>query len=424
MLIKKSPIALFIAFLLIAQLACNAQTNSETPDPFATLNGLYTASAQTMAADSTQSGFTVTPGLPLPTATPTTTAAASVSATNTPISTAPVPVSKCDAAQFLGDVTYPDGSLISRSNSFVKIWRIKNIGTCTWTTSYAVVFTGGDQLGGPSSVALAGRVNPGEYIEIPVTFVSPNKDGSYRGYWKLRNAAGALFGLGADADTAFWVDIKVNGPGYIAYDFVANFCGAGWENGSGALPCPGAEGDLNGTVFKLNKPVFENGVKQNDPGLFMLPEDKRNGIISGQYPALAVQDGDHLLTTIGCQDGSSKCDVMFRIDYKINGDVKTLGSWHEVYEGKVFPIDINLSSLAGKNVKFIFVVSANGGNNMDNAIWLFPRIVRQGAPPPTVTPGNTSTPTPTTTSTATLTPTVTFTPTVTATNTPTSTATP
>ncbi len=416
MLSKKSTFILSITFILIAQLACNIQADSATPDTFATLNGLYTASAQTLEAAGTQSGFTATPGLPLPTAT----LEGSVPATNTPIPQAPIPSSRCDAAQFLADVTYPDDSLIGRSKTFVKIWRIKNIGTCTWTPSYALVFNGGDSLNGPATVNLAGNVNPGEYIEIPVTFTAPNKDGDYRGYWKLRNASGVLFGIGTQADTAIWVDIKVAGPGFVAYSFAQNYCSAEWSNNGGLLPCPGTDGDTDGFVIKLNAPVMENGTKEDEPGLLTSPQDKNNGVISGQYPAFTVQAGDRFRTIVNCQHNSKKCDVIFRLDYKNNGQVKTLASWHEVYEGNFYSIDLDLSSLAGETVKFILVVSANGANNNDNALWLNPHITRQGVPPPT----STSTRTPTATATVTSTPTATMTFTATPTNTATPTETP
>jgi hypothetical protein len=416
MLSKKFTIFLSIVIVLIAQLACNVPGNSATPDTFATLNGLYTASAQTIEAVGTQTGFTVTPGLPLPTATIGVTL---LPATNTAISGGPAPVSRCDAAQFLGDVTYPDGSLVPRNNTFVKIWRIKNIGTCSWTTSYSLVFTSGDPMSGPSAVSIAGTVNPGQYIDIPVTFTAPNKDGNYRGYWKLRNATGVLFGIGTQADTAFWVDIKVTGPSFVAYDFVGNYCSAEWANGKTSLACPGNEDDPKGFVLKLNAPKMENGDKKDEPGLLTYPQDKNNGVISGQYPAFTVQAGDRFRALVNCQYKATKCDVIFRLEYRNNGQVKTLGSWHEAYEGNYYPIDLDLSSLAGETVKFILVVSANGGNNNDYALWLNPHIVRQGNQPPTQTPSITPTFTFTPSATATLTPTATSTETATPTSTPT-----
>jgi len=64
-------------------------------------------------------------------------------------------------------------------------------------------------------------------------------------------------------------------------------------------------------------------------------------------------------------------------------------------------------------------VNANGGHNEDYAIWLNPRIVRVGNPPPSMTASRTPTITLTPTSTFTTTSTFTLTPTETPTETPT-----
>ena len=53
----------------------------------------------------------------------------------------------CDWAQFIADVTVPDGTTYTPGATFQKTWRLKNIGTCTWTTSYALIFDSGNQLG-------------------------------------------------------------------------------------------------------------------------------------------------------------------------------------------------------------------------------------------------------------------------------------
>lgn len=426
---KLSPPILAFIVLWIASLACNLPANSETPSSFATMDGLYTASALTVEAISSQTGMTTTPGLPLPTVT----IAGSATATNPPSTGSPAAGSRCDAAQFLADVTYPDGSILPRNTTFVKIWRIRNIGTCTWTTSYALVFSGGDALNGPSSVGMPGSVAPGQYIEIPVTLSSPNNDGNFTGYWKLRNASGVPFGIGAQADTAFWVKIRVTGPSYVVYNFADNYCKAEWSNGNTSLPCPGSDGDANGYVIRLNAPKMENGTTEDEPGLLTVPQDKNNGFITGEFPSITVQSGDRFRTIVNCQRDATKCNVIFRLDYKDNGQIRTFASWAEVYEGKYYPIDLDLSSLAGRTLKFILTVSANGGNSQDYAIWLNPHIVRQGNAPtstntlsPTITftPSITLTPTVTFTPTSTFTPTATFTPSATSTETPTSTPTP
>lgn len=417
---KKSPILLFIVFAIVTQLSCNLAANSATPDTFATLNGLYTASALTLAVGAPPASFTVTPGLPLPTAN-----GLPASATILPLSQTPAPALRCDAVQFLSDVTYPDGSFIPRGASFVKIWRIKNIGVCAWTPSYALVFWGGDAMSAPSVVALTKTVYPGESIDLAVTLRAPDHKGNYRGYWKLQNASGILFGFGAQADTAFWADIKVSGAEYAAYSFADSYCEASWQNNASALACPGAEGQSGGFVLKLNAPVMEDGFTEDEPGLLTVPQDVENGTISGQYPAIAIQSGDRFRTIINCQYQSKKCDVVFRLDYKNNGQIQTLAAWHEIYEGKYYPVDLDLSALAGETVKLILVVSANGAQKGDRALWLNPHILRQGTPPPTATPTLTFTLTPTATATPTFTaavtetPTAILTPTATLTHTPT-----
>ena len=61
----------------------------------------------------------------------------------------PVPAVRaaiCDHAQFVSDLTVPDGSSFAPGAAFTKTWRLMNIGTCTWKTSYKIVWAGGDRL--------------------------------------------------------------------------------------------------------------------------------------------------------------------------------------------------------------------------------------------------------------------------------------
>src|SRR5512143_426233 len=53
----------------------------------------------------------------------------------------------CDWAQFVADVTIPDGTQIQPGATFTKTWRLKNIGYCTWTTAYSMVYDSGTQMG-------------------------------------------------------------------------------------------------------------------------------------------------------------------------------------------------------------------------------------------------------------------------------------
>ncbi|HJR82217.1 MAG TPA: NBR1-Ig-like domain-containing protein [Anaerolineales bacterium] len=413
--ITRSKKIIFLMFTLVFILACS-QFAAPTSQPAATLDALYTSAAQTLEAMSSQtvSTLTVQPSstgvLSIPSATPV------VFSTFTQVPPLQ-PVTRCDSAAFVSDVTYPDGSAVSRGSSFTKTWRIKNTGTCTWSTSYAIVFVSGDKLGAPDAVSLPGSVAPGQSIDVSVNLTAPNTEGRYRGNWKLRNATGGLFGLGASGDSNFYVDINVSGFVVTAYDFVANFCDARWRNDSKDLPCPGSEGDNRGFVLKFNAPEMEDG-NVRGPGLITYPERSNTGFIKGQYPGIDIQSGDRFQALIGCAYTANDCNLIFRLEYQIgNGNIGSLGQWQEVYEGRSYPVNIDLSALRGERVKFILTIFTNGSSHEDFALWVNPRITRLSSQPATATFTSTTVP-PTSTATATATPSPTGTATETATSTP------
>lgn len=293
--------------------------------------------------------------------------------------------STCDWAQFIADVTVPDGTSFTPGTTFKKTWRLKNIGTCTWTTSYALVFDTGDKMGGPSSVNLPSNVTPGQTVDISINLTAPASGGHYIGYWKFKNASGVLFGIGSTANKSWWVEINVtSGSGYgVAYDFSANYCSASWYSIQGSLPCPGTDGDSRGFVLKVDKPQLENGTFDTGSGLITMPQNAYNGDIHGAFPAFRVQSGDKFQSIVNCAYGATSCYVTFRLDYQIgNGPINTLWTFREKYEGLYYRANVDLSSLAGQDVKFILTVLATGSAAGDRALWSNPAIMRLGAPPP------------------------------------------
>ena len=176
----------------------------------------------------------------------------------------------CDWAQFVTDVTVPDGTKYEPGTAFKKTWRLKNVGTCTWTTSYSLVFDSGEKMGAPASINFPASVAPGQTVDLTVDMTAPTASGSYRGYWKFKNASGTLFGIGVTANKSWWVDIRVTSTaptGSIVYDFTASAKDATWSSGAGGLSFPGTEGDAKGFAIKKDKPKFESGVEQTTPGL-------------------------------------------------------------------------------------------------------------------------------------------------------------
>jgi len=129
--------------------------------------------------------------------------------TPTPEPTPTPDLEPCNAIKFVADVTIPDGKTFAPNADFTKIWRLKNVGRCTWNSSYDLIFIDGDQMDAIKVVALPTRVKPGDSVDVSVAMTSPGEAGEYIGLWMLRSADGELFGLGDAANKAFWVSIRV-----------------------------------------------------------------------------------------------------------------------------------------------------------------------------------------------------------------------
>ena len=155
--------------------ACNMPSPTESMDEavqhaMETLQAQATQDAfQTMVAQSTQ---TATPLAPTATASqPVVPTNTPIPPTNTPIPTVvvtvvpptatsvpptatrippPPPPLPCNWVEFVKDVTIPDGTKITGGTSFTKTWRLRNAGSCTWTTEYDLAFVKGDQMSAPN----------------------------------------------------------------------------------------------------------------------------------------------------------------------------------------------------------------------------------------------------------------------------------
>ncbi len=187
---------LFTLFILVTILlgACNLPRGESEED------ASNTAAAQTVQAFLTTTvGPAVTPTLTLTPIFPGPATSTTIPVTIPPAATA---TSNCNVMQFVADVTIPDGTVVTPNQTFTKTWRVKNVGTCTWGTSYAIVFANGNSMNGPSSQALTGNVGPGQTLDISINLTAPGTPGDYTGYWKLRDSSGVLF-------SSFYVQVKV-----------------------------------------------------------------------------------------------------------------------------------------------------------------------------------------------------------------------
>ncbi|MEX2143633.1 MAG: NBR1-Ig-like domain-containing protein [Anaerolineales bacterium] len=201
---QKGIFFLLTAAVLAVLSACNLPGGSSADQ-------VQTAAAETVSVNLTQSALLT------PSATNTTEPTATLDATSTPaVSNTPAATATaggggggtggCDAAQFVADVTVPDGEEQFPDTEFIKTWRLRNAGTCSWSPSYAVVFVSGNAMGGPASQNLTDTVAPGTTVDISLTLKAPHEEGDYTGYFALRNASNQSFG-------SFYVQIKVTSGG-------------------------------------------------------------------------------------------------------------------------------------------------------------------------------------------------------------------
>ena len=135
--------------------------------------------------------------------TPTETAAA-VEATLEPVGTNPAGCT--NLADFVADVTVQDNDKFNPGQSFVKTWRLKNSGTCTWFSNYSLNYAQGEQMGAPASTPLT-TTAPGQTVDISVNMTAPTQAGTFTGYYGLQDNAGQ--GFKVSGNHYIWLTIKV-----------------------------------------------------------------------------------------------------------------------------------------------------------------------------------------------------------------------
>ena len=131
--------------------------------------------------------------------------------TPAPVDEGAVAIGCTDAMAFMGDLNLDDNNMqnppvMSPGQAFRKGWRVKNIGTCTWTNGYSLNYVTGNvsaaQMGG-TTVPVRGQVLPGQSYDFWVDLVAPTFPGTYQAFWEMRNDLAEPFGQ------RVWVGISV-----------------------------------------------------------------------------------------------------------------------------------------------------------------------------------------------------------------------
>ncbi|HEX2980108.1 MAG TPA: NBR1-Ig-like domain-containing protein [Anaerolineaceae bacterium] len=207
-----TKIALLIpSVLLVTSLAaCNLQTAIDPSQTISTTPVASQTSGQTQETTLTPSPAgateTVQPtsnnnlATPKPSASPSAQAVASS-----------VPTVTCNRAAPGNpiDISIPDETEMLPGQSFTKTWRLVNMGSCSWTREYAVVWFSGESFGASQRQLLSSTTAAGQTIDISVDMRAPEQPGTYQSNWKLSAVEGELFGIGPNGDAPFWVRIVV-----------------------------------------------------------------------------------------------------------------------------------------------------------------------------------------------------------------------
>lgn len=384
---------LVVTVLVTLSLACNLPGSpSLTPTGSSALITDVAQTLQSIAMKSATAPTTLTHTQTQPVNPAKTNPATATPQPNTPtLTTRP-----CDQAQFISDVTIPDGTKMIPGQAFTKTWRLRNLGACSWDSRYALVFASGDAMGASAVINLPGTVSTGDTVDVSIEMKAPNTPGQYVSNWKLRNPEGKIFGV--FDDQPFFVQITVVSPtititptptvtrtvtltppvSSVVYDFSSNICKAEWRSqvGGSVLACPGTSGDSNGFVMRLENPTLETGAIENAPVLLTVPRNEPNGVITGRFPGISIQSSYHFKATLGCLNGMNGCTVVYQLNYSIGNEVKNLGEWSQAYDGSIQGIDLDLSNLSGQTVDIILVVLAGDSANQDQAVWVYPRLVK------------------------------------------------
>jgi hypothetical protein len=144
---------------------------------------------------------TPTPYTPYPGETPLSTLTPTAWAPSiTPTQPTATPEDCTPDSEFVADITIPDGTLIKPGDSFVKTWRIRNNGGCTWNREYTweQVNAADNRLTALETVSpLAGEVPPGETVDISVLMVlheAAELGSTQIARFQLRSPSGKYFG--------------------------------------------------------------------------------------------------------------------------------------------------------------------------------------------------------------------------------------
>ena len=193
---KPKHISLTILLALLFAACAPKATPMPTPD----ISAISTAAAKTVIAEISATAAAAASLTPLASPTsepsaeaPTVTVTMTVGVLTTP-GILGTPLGLCNNAVWVADVTVPDGEQMTPGQEFLKTWKVRNTGACTWGAGYTIVYGGyNDKMGGVPA-ALNTSVTPNQEVEVSVQFKAPTIAKEYLSAWRMADPNGYAFG--------------------------------------------------------------------------------------------------------------------------------------------------------------------------------------------------------------------------------------
>ena len=206
----KNKILLSMSILMFIVTACGS-----VPPPE---ENISTAVAQTVQAQNSLTKIASTPTL-TPMLPPEMTATTDPALVNTPTPAA-IGAPGCTVSARLAGENPPDGTLFKPGEYFWKTWSLENTGTCTWDSTYKLVYKSGDLMGGLTSYAFPQLIAPGEIKDVSIYLRAPDVEGTTRGYWQIQTPWETYFGTGPMSEP-FYVDVAVSNAAKPKYGIIS-----------------------------------------------------------------------------------------------------------------------------------------------------------------------------------------------------------
>jgi len=173
---------------------------TSTPDPLKATN-TQAPGLELVTPTSTTAGgqpvveTTATPagavGAPTSAAAPSLTPMLPVSSTSTGSTT-----TSCYNSKYVADVSIPDGTVFKPGDSFRKVWRIQNSGTCKWDQGFGLTVWAGPAMGGVANYFSSKDkgVEPGGIVDLGIDMIAPSVPGDYVAHWMMIDDNRKTFG--------------------------------------------------------------------------------------------------------------------------------------------------------------------------------------------------------------------------------------